>query len=111
MEVLKVSTKSSPNAVAGALAGILRAGKPVELCVVGAGALNQAIKAVAIARMFVLDDGIDVVCVPSFSEVSIGGESRTALCVRVEDRRAGAKGDETLDLTAAEFEPAESAEA
>ena len=100
MEVLKVSTKSSPNAVAGALAGILRGGDRAELCVVGAGALNQAIKAVAIARTFVLDDGIDIVCVPTFGEVTIAGETRTALRVLVEDRRtAPLLVDETLDLT------------
>ena len=94
VEVLKVSTKSSPNAVAGALAGILRGGAQVELCVVGAGALNQAIKAIAIARTFVVDDGIDLICVPTFAEVDIDGESRTALRVRVEDRRSA-----TIDLT------------
>jgi stage V sporulation protein S len=85
-EVLKVSSKSSPHAVAGALAGIVRQGNAAELQVVGAGALNQAIKAVAIARGFVSASELDLVCVPSFAEVSIDGEVRTALKLLVEDR-------------------------
>ena len=85
-EVLKVSSKSSPHSVAGAMAGIVRQGRSAEVQVVGAGALNQAIKAVAIARGFVADSGLDLVCVPSFSEVDIGGETRTALRLIVDDR-------------------------
>jgi len=103
VEVLKVSTKSNPNAVAGALAGILRGRQSAELCVVGAGALNQAIKAVAIARSFVVADGIDLVCVPGFTEVNIEGQPRTALRVLVEDRALPSQPietDGTLDLTA-----------
>ena len=66
MEVLRVSTKSNPNSVAGALAGVLREKGTAELQAVGAGALNQAVKAVAIARGFVAPSGIDLVCVPCF---------------------------------------------
>ena len=78
----------------------MRAGERVELCVVGAGALNQAIKAVAIARTFVAEDGIDLICVPTFGEVDIAGESRTAIRVRVEDRRSsGSRFPSALDLT------------
>ena len=66
MEVLRVSTKSNPNSVAGALAGVLREKGTAELQAVGAGALNQAVKAVAIARGFVAPSGIDLVCVPAF---------------------------------------------
>lgn len=66
MEILRVSTKSNPNSVAGALAGVLREEGSAELQAVGAGALNQAVKAVAIARGFVAPSGIDLVCVPSF---------------------------------------------
>lgn len=86
MDILKVSAKSSPNAVAGAIAGILREQGHVCLQVIGAGALNQAVKAVAIARSFVADDGIDPVCIPSFYDVDLGGESRTAIRLTIEER-------------------------
>ncbi|MGZ4208946.1 MAG: stage V sporulation protein S, partial [Actinomycetota bacterium] len=56
--------------------------------VIGAGALNQAIKAIAIARSFVSDDGIDPICIPSFYDVEIGGESRTAIRLQIEHRIA-----------------------
>ena len=87
MEVLKVSSKSNPNSCAGALAGVLRQHGAVEVQVVGAGALNQAIKAVAIARGFVADSGLDVVCIPTFADIEIDGESRTAIRLLVEDRQ------------------------
>ena len=87
MEVLKVSSKSNPNSCAGALAGVLRQHGAVEVQVVGAGALNQAIKAVAIARGFVADTGLDIVCVPTFADIEIDGESRTAIRLLVEDRQ------------------------
>ena len=86
VEVLKVSSKSNPNAVAGALAGVLRQAGAVEVQVVGAGALNQAIKAIAIARGFVAPSNIDLVCVPTFADIEIDGESRTAIRLAVEDR-------------------------
>lgn len=86
MDVLRVSAKSSPNAVAGAVAGILREQGIVCVQVIGAGALNQAVKAIAIARFFVEQDGIDPVCIPSFWDVDIAGESRTAIRIQVEDR-------------------------
>ena len=86
MEVLKVSSKSNPNSCAGALAGVLRQSGAVEVQVVGAGALNQAIKAVAIARGFVADSGLDLVCIPTFADIEIDGESRTAIRLLVEDR-------------------------
>jgi stage V sporulation protein S len=93
VEVLKVSSKSNPNAVAGALAGVLRQAGVVEVQVVGAGALNQAIKAIAIARGFVTPSNIDLVCVPTFADIEIDGESRTAIRLAVEDRsrRPGAE--------------------
>lgn len=74
MEVLRVSTKSNPNSVAGALAGVLREKGTAELQAVGAGALNQAVKAVAIARGFVAPSGIDLVCVPAFADIEIDGD-------------------------------------
>lgn len=86
MEVLKVSTKSNPNSVAGALAGILREQGAVEVQTVGAGALNQAVKAIAIARGFVAPSGVDLTCVPSFADITINGEERTAIRLLVEPR-------------------------
>ncbi len=86
MDILKVSAKSSPNAVAGAIAGILRETNVVCIQVIGAGALNQAVKAVAIARAFVQEDGIDPICIPSFHDVDIDGEGRTAIRLTVEHR-------------------------
>jgi len=86
MEVLKVSAKSSPNAVAGALAGVLREKGGAELQAIGAGALNQAVKAVAIARGFVAPSGVDLVCIPAFTDVMIEGEERTAIKLIVQAR-------------------------
>jgi stage V sporulation protein S len=86
VEQLKVSTKSNPNSVAGAVAGALRQSGAVEVQVVGAGALNQAIKAVAIARGYVAASGIDLVCIPTFADIEIEGERRTAIRLAVEDR-------------------------
>lgn len=88
MEALKVSAKSNPNSVAGAMAGALRGSGAVEVTVVGAGALNQAIKAVAITRNHVEDERLDVVCIPTFIEVEIDGEVRTAIKLRIEHRPA-----------------------
>jgi len=79
MEVLKVSAKSNPNSVAGALAGTIRENGKAEIQTIGAGALNQAIKAVAIARGFVAPAGIDLVCIPAFVDIKIEGEERTAI--------------------------------
>ena len=79
MEVLKVSSKSNPNSVAGALAGVIREKGSAEIQAIGAGALNQAIKSIAVARGFVAPSGIDLVCVPSFTDVKIDGEERTAI--------------------------------
>ena len=90
METLKVSTRSHPNSVAGAIAGLLRREGVAVLTVVGAGALNQAIKALAITRDHVVPEGMDPVCIPSFTEVDIDGVSRTAILLRVEDRSRGA---------------------
>ena len=87
MEVLKVSSKSNPNSCAGALAGVVRQSGAVEVQVVGAGALNQAVKAIAIARGFLAPSGVDLVCVPSFADIEIDGERRTAMRLLVEDRQ------------------------
>jgi len=87
MEVLKVSSKSNPNSCAGAMAGVVRQAGAVEVQVVGAGALNQAIKAIAIARGYLTPSGVDLVCIPTFADIMIDGESRTAIRLLVEDRQ------------------------
>ena len=84
MEILKVSSKSKPNSVAGALANVFREKGKVEIQAIGAGALNQAIKSIAIARGFVAPSGKDLVCIPAFSDICIDGEERTAIKLIVE---------------------------
>ncbi|MHB0884529.1 MAG: stage V sporulation protein S [Bacillota bacterium] len=86
VDVLKVSSKSNPNAVAGALAGVLRERGNAEMQAVGAGAINQAVKAVAIARGFVAPSGMDLVCVPAFTDIEINGQERTAIKLIVTPR-------------------------
>lgn len=86
MEVLKVSSQSQPKSVAGALAAVLRECGNVELQAVGAGAVNQAVKALAITRGFVAPNGIDLVVIPAFSQITIDGEERTAIKFIVEPR-------------------------
>ncbi|NLH45799.1 MAG: stage V sporulation protein S [Acholeplasmataceae bacterium] len=86
MDVLKVSAKSNPNSVAGALAGVLREHGRAEMQAIGAGALNQAIKAVAIARGFVAPSGMDIICIPAFIEIEIEGGQRTAIKLLIEPR-------------------------
>lgn len=85
-EVLKVSTRSRPSAVAGAIAGVIRENGMAEVQSIGAGATNQAIKAVAIARSYLSEEGIDIVCVPSFIDVAIDEEERTAIRLLIERR-------------------------
>ncbi|MBE3582896.1 MAG: stage V sporulation protein S [Limnochordaceae bacterium] len=79
MDVLRVSANSKPKAVAGALSAVLREKGVAEIQAVGAGAVNQAVKAIAITRGFVAPNGIDLVCVPAFAEIDIDGEERTAI--------------------------------
>ena len=98
MEQLKVSTRSNPNSVAGAMAGVVRSQGAVEVQVVGAGALNQAIKAVAIACGYVAASGIELVCIPEFADITIDGEKRTAIRLRVEDRVPVPDGDDVVAL-------------
>jgi len=95
VEVLKVSSRSNPNSVAGALAGVLRQCGAVEVQVVGAGALNQAVKAIAIARGFVAPSNIDLVCIPTFADIEIDGEGRTAIRLAVQDRTWRQPSDST----------------
>lgn len=77
--VLKISSKSEPNLVAGAIAGLVKEYNKAELHAIGAGALNQAIKSIAIARGYVAPSGIDLVCIPAFMEVEVEGEARTGI--------------------------------
>jgi stage V sporulation protein S len=91
---LKVSAKSNPNAVAGALAAVLRERETAEVQAVGAGAINQAIKAVAIARSYLKGAKLDIVCAPSFVLVSIDESERTAISLQVERRKLQEKEPE-----------------
>ena len=86
METLKVGSKSNPNSVAGALANVFREKGEVEIQAIGAGALNQAIKAIAIARGFVAPSGKNLVCIPAFTDIVIDGDERTAIKLIVEAR-------------------------
>lgn len=79
MEILKVSSKSKPNAVAGALANSFKENKLIEIQAIGAGALNQAIKSIAIARGYLAPIGHDLYCIPAFSDIEINGDERTAI--------------------------------
>ena len=79
MEILKISSKSNPNSVAGAIAGLVKESNKAEMQAIGAGALNQAVKAIAIARGFVAPLGINLVCVPGFIEISAENEEVTGI--------------------------------
>jgi stage V sporulation protein S len=86
MEVLKVSAKSQPKSVAGAIAAVLREKGAVEVQAVGAGAVNQTVKSIAIARGYVAPNGIDLVCIPAFAKIAIDDEERTAIKFQLESR-------------------------
>jgi stage V sporulation protein S len=86
VDTIKVSAKSRSTAVAGAIAGVIREHKHAEVQAIGAGAVNQAIKAIAIARSYLERDGLDIVCIPTFVEVDVSGEERTAVRMLVEVR-------------------------
>lgn len=84
MEILKVSSKSNPSKVAGAIANVFRESGSVELQTIGAGSLNQAVKAICIARGFLAPSGENLVVVPAFSDIMIDGEEKTAIKLVVE---------------------------
>ncbi len=86
MDILKVSSKSNPNKVAGALTNVFRDKGTVEIQAIGAGAINQAIKGVAIARGFVAPSGKNLICIPAFQDIMVDGEERTAIKLIVEAR-------------------------
>lgn len=86
MNIIKVSAESRTSAVAGAIAGVVRDSNRAEVQAIGAGAVNQAVKAVAIARGYLHEDGLDIICLPEFTTVDIEGKERTALKLIVEPR-------------------------
>ncbi|MCI9627606.1 MAG: stage V sporulation protein S [Clostridia bacterium] len=86
MEILKVSSKSVPNSVAGAVAEVVREKGSAEIQAIGAGAINQAVKAIAISRGFLAPAGIDLVCIPAFADIEVEGEKRTAIRLILEQR-------------------------
>jgi stage V sporulation protein S len=85
-DVIKVSAKSRSTAVAGAIAAVIREHRYAEVQAIGAGAVNQAVKALAIAHGYLEGDGISIVCTPFFTEVDIDGQERTAVRFTVEPR-------------------------
>jgi stage V sporulation protein S len=89
MDIIKVAATSRSTAVAGAIAGVMREKGQVDVQAIGAGAVNQAVKAVTIARGYLELDGIDIVCVPSFVEVMIDDQERTAVRLSIEKRPGG----------------------
>ncbi|MBN1286095.1 MAG: stage V sporulation protein S [Anaerolineae bacterium] len=86
VDIIKVSSHSRSTAVAGAIAGVVREHKRAEVQAIGAGAVNQAIKAATIARGYLDEDGIEIVLIPYFTEVDIDGQERTAVRLVVEPR-------------------------
>jgi len=91
MDIIKVSANSRTSAVAGAIAGVIREHKHAEIQAIGAGAVNQAIKALIVATGYLKGDGIDVVCVPEFVDVQIEDMVRTAIKLVVDPRESGAE--------------------
>jgi stage V sporulation protein S len=85
-EILKVSAQSRPGAVAGAIAGTIREKGRVEVHAIGAGAVNQAVKAIAIASRYLSTNGIEIICLPAFTDIVINNEERTAVKLTVESR-------------------------
>ncbi len=86
MEILKVSARSFPNSVAGAIASVMRENGEVEVQAVGAGAVNQAVKSITIARGYLTPVGVDMICYPAFASVDIDGNTKTAIRLICEKR-------------------------
>lgn len=86
MDILKVSANSRPTSVAGAIAGVIREKGSVEIQAVGAGAANQAIKSIAVARGYMAPSGVELICIPAFANIEIDGVERTAIRLIVEPR-------------------------
>jgi stage V sporulation protein S len=86
VKLLKVSSNSKPNSVAGAIAGMIRTDSRVQVQTIGAGALNQAVKGIAIARGFIAPTGQELVCIPFFKDIEVNGEVKTAIVLTIESR-------------------------
>ncbi|MCL1997573.1 MAG: stage V sporulation protein S [Turicibacter sp.] len=86
MELLKVSSQSKPKLVAGAIAAVLRNGETVEIQAIGAAAVNQAVKSIAVARGYVVPNGIDLICYPAFSQIDVDGAEKTSIKFVVENK-------------------------
>ena len=86
MDIIKVKANSRTAAVAGAIAGVVREHKRADVQAIGAGAVNQAVKAFVLAKGYLAEDGIAVVCIPEFVDVDIDGKIRTAIRLVVEPR-------------------------
>ncbi len=110
VDTIKVSAKSRSTAVAGAIAGVIREHRHADVQAIGAGAVNQAIKAIAIARGYLQQDGLDIVCVPTFVEVDVSGEERTAVKLAVEVRNGTIPVPSGETVTAPQTEPEPPAE-
>lgn len=102
MNIIKVSANSRTAAVAGAIAGVMREHRFAEVQSIGAGAVNQAVKAVILAKGYLVNDGIDIVCVPEFVDVDIDGKVRTAIRLNISPR-----GEEQPEQEKVEAVPAE----
>ena len=97
MNIIKVSANSRTAAVAGAIAGVMREQRFVEVQSIGAGAINQSIKAIILARGYLVNDGIDIICVPEFVDVDIDGKVRTAIKLTVTPRGEDVKPQEETE--------------
>jgi stage V sporulation protein S len=86
MNIIKVSSNSRTAAVAGAIAGVIREHKYAEVQAIGAGAVNQAMKALALATGYLKGDGIDIVCRPQFVDITIDDRERTAIKLVVQPK-------------------------
>jgi len=86
METLRVSAKSEPKSVAGAIAAILRNGEDVEINAIGAAAVNQVVKSIAVARGYVAPNGIELVCIPAFSQIEVDGKEKTSIKFLIQKR-------------------------
>ena len=108
MNIIKVSANSRTAAVAGAIAGVMREHRFAEVQSIGAGAVNQAIKAVILAKGYLVNDGIDIICVPEFVDVDIDGKVRTAIKLTITPRGEDTSPKvEVLEETAPEDDSAE----
>ncbi len=97
MNIIKVAAKSRTAAVAGAIAGVMREKRFAEVQSIGAGAINQSVKAIILAKGYLVNDGIDIVCVPEFVDVDIDGKVRTAIKLTVTPRGEDVKPQEETE--------------